>query len=653
MTGHQALDLSLTDEIRYRLLVHAVTDYAIYMLDPAGFVASWNPGAEKLKGYAAAQIIGRHFSCFYVEADREAGLPDLALATALREGKFEQEGWRLRRDGARFWASVLIEPIRGDSGALLGFAKVTRDLSERHAWEAKLRRSEEQFRRLVQAVTDYAIFMLDPEGHVVSWNSGAERIKGYAPEAIIGSHISRFYTPQDQERGEPKRGLETAAREGRFESEGWRLRHDGARFWAHVVIDRIVDENGRLLGFAKVTRDITERRQAERTLEETREALFQSQKMEAIGQLTGGIAHDFNNLLMAVLGSLELVRMRLPADPGITPLLNNAILGAQRGAALTRRMLAFARRQKLHAEPIDIKALVVGMVDLLQRSLGALITVETQFPADLGEIEADANQLELALLNLVVNARDAMPEGGRIVIAARAEPIGRDHGSGLAPGHYVCLSVTDRGEGMDQATLERAVEPFFTTKDIGKGTGLGLSMVHGLTQQLGGRLILKSRKGEGTRAELWLPMAGAGTAPGTALETSPLPPAAAAPRPLFVLAVDDDDLVLLNTTMMLKNLGHAVLEASCGQEALRLIEHEAAIDLVIADQGMPKMNGLQLAETIRAARPNLPIILTSGFAGLPPVGAADLPKLAKPYTQGDLADAVARATDPMRRRRSS
>ena len=351
------------------------------------------------------------------------------------------EGWRVRKDGTRFWASVVIDPIRTPTGELVGFAKITRDLTERKAAEDELRQSQEQFRLLVQGVTDYAIYMLNPEGMITNWNLGAQRIKGYAPEEIIGAHFSKFYTDEDREAGEPQRALETAAREGRFEKEGWRVRKDGSRFWANVVIDAIRDDRGELIGYAKITRDITERKKSQELLEGAREALLQSQKMEAIGQLTGGIAHDFNNLLMAVLGSLELMRKRLPDDPKLMALLENAVQGAQRGSTLTKRMLAFARRQELKKEAIDIPELVRGMSDLLQRSLGPSVVIETHFPLVSKPVLGDANQLEMILLNLTVNARDAMPDGGQIVIATREEVLRPDEGSRVEPGR---LRLPDR-----------------------------------------------------------------------------------------------------------------------------------------------------------------------------------------------------------------
>jgi PAS domain S-box-containing protein len=334
LDGKKKFEASQSAEGRYRMLVEAVTDYAIYMLDPTGIISSWNPGARRFKGYEESEIIGEHFSRFYTEEDRKSELPRRALETAAREGKFEAEGWRVRKDGSRFWAYVIIDPIKDSEGRLVGFAKVTRDLTERRAAEAELRRSQEQFRLLVQGVTDYAIYLLSPEGNVANWNAGAERIKGYRPEEIIGQHFSVFYTNDDRSAGLPKLALDTARRDGKFEKEGLRVRKDGSQFWANIVLDAIHDEEGVLIGFAKITRDVTERKKTEEKLERTREALVQAQKMEAIGHLTGGVAHDFNNLLMAIQGSLELLKRRLPGgDTQMDQFLDNALQGAQRGAA--------------------------------------------------------------------------------------------------------------------------------------------------------------------------------------------------------------------------------------------------------------------------------------------------------------------------------
>jgi PAS domain S-box-containing protein len=642
MNDYEQIKASQSDAGRYRLLVDAITDYAIYMLDPAGNVTSWNRGAQRFKGYAPSEIIGKHFSRFYTEEDRATNLPARALQRAATEGRFEAEGWRLRKDGTRFWAHVIIDPIIQPDGELIGYAKITRDLTERRAAEVALRQSEEQFRLLVQGVTDYALYMLDPQGRVSNWNAGAQRIKGYRPDEIVGEHFSRFYTEEDRQAGIPALALQTAAREGRFEKEGWRLRKDGTRFWAHVVIDAIRDDDGQVVGYAKITRDVTERRESQTALETAREALFQSQKLDAIGQLTGGVAHDFNNLLMAVLGSLELVRKRVPPDPRVTPLIENAIQGAERGAALTQRLLAFARKQELQLAPVDLPTLVRGMAGLLQRSLGPTVEFEDRLADDLPPVRTDYNQLETALLNLAVNARDAMPDGGAITVEARPATMDQGSEADLSPGDYVRLIVRDTGAGMDAGTLARASEPFFTTKGIGKGTGLGLSMVHGLAEQSGGRLIMHSTPGEGTTAELWLPVAIGRADPRADLAEDVETPVGS----LVVLAVDDDELVLMNTSALLEDMGHQVLRAASGAEALLALRQNERIDLVITDYAMPNMNGLELAEAIKGRRPHLPIILATGYAEVPVSADATLPRLAKPFTQRDLRRALAEAVRP-------
>jgi PAS domain S-box-containing protein len=622
------------------MLVDAVTDYAIYMLDPDGTITSWNPGAMRFKGYEESEIIGENFSRFYTEEDRKTGLPQRALEVAEREGKFENEGWHVRKDGTQFWAYVVIDPIRDSAGALVGFAKITRDLTERRQAEVALRENQEQLRLLVQGVTDYAVYMLSPEGYVSSWNSGAERIKGYTPEEIIGQHFSRFYTEEDRQAGLPLQTIEIATREGRFEREGWRVRKDGTKFFANVVVDAIQNPNGSLLGFAKITRDITERMNAARALEEAREALFQSQKMEAIGQLTGGIAHDFNNLLMAIQGSLELLQRRLPADdPKVALLIDNALQGARRGAALTQRMLAFARRQELKLTPLDVRDVVQRMTSLLQSSLGPSVRVETHFQLELPKIKADANQIELALLNLAINGRDAMPKGGTITIGAAK----RTDVPGLKAGNYLCVSVTDTGTGMDEETLKRAMEPFFTTKGVGKGTGLGLPMVHGMAEQSGGKLLLKSELGRGTSAELYLPVATDELASAARDLTER---ASRTVRKLAILTVDDDPLVALNTSALLEELGHTVYSAPSGLHALDILHREKKIDLMITDQLMPDMTGSELATRIRAENAHMPIILATGYAELGPGEGQGLPRLAKPFSQRELAEAIARAVGP-------
>ncbi|WP_448098408.1 PAS domain S-box protein [Luteibacter yeojuensis] len=508
----------------------------------------------------------------------------------------------------------------------------------------ELRRSHEQFRLLVQGVADYAIYMLDPEGNVSSWNSGAERIKGYMPDEIIGRHYSAFFSPEDVARHEPWSNLQAAKDEGRLETEGWRVRKDGSRFWAHVILDRIDDESGKFVGFAKVTRDVTEQRAVSRALEQAREALFQSQKLEAIGQLTGGVAHDFNNLLMAIHGNLELLTQRedLPAKAGT--LVTNALSGVRRGVALTQRMLAFARRQQLHLEPVSLADLVYGMADLMRTSLGPSVVVEASFPLSLPAVFVDPNQLELCLLNLGVNARDAMPDGGTVTISGRVESVGEKDVRGLNPGEYVKLSVADTGEGMDAETLARATEPFFTTKGVGKGTGLGLSMVHGVVQQCGGALLLSSTPSGGTTVDMWLPVAIQVGSPVAQIVMSDPPGVTAVPSDSkTILVVDDDPLVLSTTVEMLCFAGYDAAGAASAKQALSLLGASPGISVVVTDHAMPGMTGAELAAQLAETHPSMRVILASGYAELPDDTPGVRARLQKPYGRSELLAAIRQA----------
>ena len=429
------------------------------------------------------------------------------------------------------------------------------------------------------------------------------------------------------------------------------LREVAERSWAHIRRVRaeaeVRESERRFMEEleAKVVERTAALERSEEAIRQAEQKLMQVQKMEALGNLTGGVAHDFNNLLMAIHGSLELLRERMPAEPVLMRLLDNAQAGAERGATLTRRMLAFARRQELKTERDDLRLLVEGMKDLMQRSLGGTIVIETRFAPDVPPVEADANQLEAALLNLAVNARDAMDGAGTIVIST-AEKWVRNADGPVRPGHYVRLSLSDSGSGMDEATLNRAIEPFFTTKGVGKGTGLGLSMVHGLTDQLGGALVMRSKKDEGTTAEVWLPAAPALQATASAASV-PAPSFRRIPttRALRILAVDDDELVRATTVEMLEDLGYTVIPARSGAEALLLIE-ASEIDLVITDHAMPQMTGTQLAIRLRERYPTLPIVLATGYADLPAGPQIDLPRLAKPYSQATLASMVEQVMPP-------
>jgi PAS domain S-box-containing protein len=642
MNDHIQSKKIIPDERRYQYLISGISDYAIYMLDPGGYVSSWNAGANRFKGYVAQEILGQHFSCFYTPEDQATSLPRRALDTALADGKYEAEGWRVRKDGSRFWAHVVIDPIYNEEGALLGFAKVTRDVTERKQAEEALRESEQRFRLLVQGVTDYALYMLSPEGVVTNWNSGAERIKGYTQDEIVGNHFSHFYTEEDRIAGVPVRALSTAAGTGRFEAEGWRVRKDGSRFWAHVIIDAIRDDEGSLVGFAKITRDLTEKKKAAEALEAANVALFQAQKMESIGQLTGGVAHDFNNLLSVLSSGLEVLALQRKdggregsptgADVRTLESMRRAI---DRGARLTQQLLAFARQQPLQAETRNLNRIINGFETVLRRAVSANIEFVVELDRKAHSAVIDSARFESALLNLVVNARDAMPEGGRLAITSanltlEANADGNTGIATLAPGDYVNVTVRDTGTGMPPEVVSRAFEPFFTTKEVGKGTGLGLSQVYGFIKQSGGEVVIASRPGEGTAISIYLP---------AVVESVPEGESAHTER---VLIVEDEPDLMDVAASLFTSMGYDVLTAASGREAIDVMARRD-VDILFTDVVMPNgMNGIELASYTREHYPATKIMLASGYPlpALKQRHGSDLGDFAfvnKPYRLSDLA----------------
>lgn len=600
-----------------RLLIDAIVDYAIFMLDLDGHVMTWNSGAARLKGYIADEIIGKPFSVFYAPEDRTSGLPQKALQTARETGRFSAEGWRVRKDGSQFWALVVIDAIRDENGELIGFAKVTRDITERQAAHENLLRSERRYRQLIEAVIDYAIFQLDPSGYVATWNSGAQHIKGYAPGDIIGKHFSIFYTEEDREAGIPNRALAEAAEKGRFEVEGWRVRKDGSTFWASVVIDRIDDDNGNLVGFAKVTRDISERKQAQDRLREVQDQLVASQKLEAIGQLSGGIAHDFNNLLMIVIGNLETAERhsrQLGANVNLARSLSHAKRGAQRAAALTSRLLAFSRRQPLNPKPINLTNFLNGLQEFIQRSLGERIEVLTVGSAGLWTVEVDANHLESSIVNLAINARDAMPNGGKLTIEAVNVSSDEDYfrlNPELTPGQYVVICTTDTGSGMTPEILSHAFEPFYTTKEPGQGTGLGLSQVYGFVKQSGGHVKIYSEPEHGTTIKIYLPR----YYRNFVAEAEPDMAVPEGDKTETILVVEDDVDLRTYIIDVLRDLSYRVLSASSAQAALTiLLQDRPQIDLLLTDVVMPGINGRELGRRAAQIRLGLKILYMTGYS---------------------------------------
>jgi PAS domain S-box-containing protein len=620
-----AEQLRAQNERAFRLLMQGVIDYAIYMLDPEGVVVSWNAGAERIKGYHAEEIIGQHFSVFYPPEDR-ATLPQRALDSARGTGRFEAEGWRVRKDGSRFFASVVIDAIHED-GALVGFAKITRDITERLQARSALNESEANFRLLVSGVTDYALFMLDPEGRVTNWNLGAQRIKGYVPDEIIGQHFSRFYTPADRESGKPARALRIARETGRYDEEGWRVRKDGTFFWASVVIDPIRNDAGELIGFGKITRDITERREAQQKLERMQKQLAESQKMDALGQLTGGVAHDFNNLLMSITGGARLIK-RHAVDPRVIAAAETIEANIRRGAALTRQLLTFARRQQVHPILIDVREAVAAVGEVLTSGLGHTVLSNVNIPDGIWPVYADPAELETALINLALNARDAMPNGGEVTISAENRRVEQEDG----PAECVCITVADTGAGIPEDVIAKVFDPFFTTKPIGKGTGLGLSQVHGFANQAGGTVEIASRLGEGTQVTLCLPR---GEGRSAEVEAQDLMPGIGT-----VLLVEDNPDVAYSSALLLEELGYRVKRVADAEAALYEIEHER-IDVVFSDIVMPgKMDGLGLARHLRKMNPAIPVVLATGYSDAARKSGVEFPILRKPYELHELSRAL-------------
>ncbi|HMD66484.1 MAG TPA: PAS domain S-box protein [Stellaceae bacterium] len=606
---------------------------AIYTTDAVGRITFFNQAAVEFSGRTPE--IGSDQWCvtwrLYWPDGRPMAHDECPMARALKEDRPIRGGEAVaeRPDGTRVPFMACPTPLHDASGRLVGAVNMLVDQTavkeadearrrlnetlERRVEErtrqltetlTQLRESECRFRLFVGGVTDYAIFMLDTEGLITNWNAGAERIKGYRAEEIIGRHFSMFYSPKEREDGLPQRALMTAARDGRFEAEGWRIRKDGTRFWANVVIDAVHDDAGVLIGFAKVTRDMTERRAVE-------EQLRQSQKMEAVGQLTNGVAHDFNNLLATIIPYLELAQFHIEEER-VLRYLENAMRAAERGAQLTNQLLAFSRRHELLTEPVDVNQVVSEACEMLPRTIGPTIEIETVLDRNAWWAMTEPGQLELAILNLALNARDAMLAGGKLTIATKN--IGRGSGRSilpLDPGDYVRISVADTGTGMSEEVRSRAFEPFFTTKEINKGTGLGLSMVYGFAKQSDGTLTIDSEIGNGTTVRIYLPRApyrseGAEQEGGQGqCDAGP---------PSRILVVDDDSAVRAITGIMLRTLGHDAIEAAGGQDALNLLAHDRKFHLLIVDLAMPNMHGEEFAARARVLIPDVPLLFVTGYA---------------------------------------
>jgi len=583
---------------------------AIYTTDAAGRITFFNQAAVEFSGRTPE--IGSDQWCvtwrLYWPDGRRMAHDECPMARALKEDRPIRgcEAIAERPDGTRVPLRAYPTPLHDVSGHLVGAVNMLVDIAAakeidkaraclndmleqrveertRQLTEAltRLRESERRFRLFVGGVTDYAIFMLDPDGVITNWNTGAERIKGYRADEIIGQHFAVFYGPQDREDGLPQRMLMTAARDGRAEAEGWRIRKDGSRFWANVVIDAVHDDAGELIGFAKITRDMTERRAVD-------EQLRQSQKMEAVGQLTNGVAHDFNNLLATIIPNLELAQSSIKNE-SVQKYLDNAMRAAERAAQLTNQLLAFSRRHEIMPEAVDVNQVVSEACEMLPRTIGPAIEIETALAEEAWWALCEPGQLELAILNLAINARDAMLAGGRLTIATRNVASGYARSlPPLDPGDCVVISVTDTGTGMTEEVRSRAFEPFYTTKEIHKGTGLGLSMVYGFARQSGGTVTIDSEIGSGTTVRIYLPRAPRRTVDAGKEDERSRWDAGPSSR---ILVVDDNSAVRTITATMLRTLGHDAIEAAGGEDGLDLLQHDRRFEFIYraprSEQRMP------------------------------------------------------------------
>ena len=602
-----ALDLRYSER-NFSLLVGSIVDYAIYMLDPDGVISNWNAGAERIKGYQAEEVVGRHFSCFYTPEDRATGLPAKALAIARREGRYSAEGWRVRKDGTRFWASVVIDPVI-DHGEVIGFAKVTRDVTERMESEAALIESESRARGVIDTALD-GFVQLDEAGRVVEWNPSATAMFGWSRENAMGKLLTTLIVA-DEDRARlaailpPSRVAAAAGNNEQIEA----IDYEGKKIPVELSITTLSSKGGCRTNV--FIRDLSEKIFIEAQLR-------QAQKMEAVGQLTGGLAHDFNNLLQGIIGSLDIIQLRVndgrTADIG--RFVGGALTSAYRAAAMTHRLLAFSRQQPLDPRPVDVNPLMISMEDLIQRTIGEQIRVEFEPAADLWLTLCDPNQLESAVLNLSINARDAMPEGGRLTIRSRnvdIDEVKAVRWQDAPAGQYVCIEVTDTGIGMSSNVVDRAFDPFFTTKPQGQGTGLGLSMVYGFARQSNGHCDIRSAPDKGTTVSLYLPRHLAGE---EELEEVPVPAqvATAEGRGEVVLVVEDEVVVRHVIVEVLHQLGYSALEAADAEAALNVLRSGDPIDLLVSDVGLPGMNGRKLADAALDMRPGLKILLMTGYA---------------------------------------
>lgn len=649
------------------LLIDAVGDYAIFLLSPEGVIRSWNKGASRIFGYDANEVIGQHFSIFYAADDKARDKPGRELTIARDTGRVEDEGWRIRKTGERFWVSTIITALRGPDGELRGFGKVTRDLTTRREAEEQLRRSEEMFRLIVASVRDYAIFMLDPTGHIASWNAGARRIKGWEADEIIGRHFSTFYPPEDVANGKPQRKLEIATEQGSVEDEGWRVRKDGSRFWANVVITAIRDEKGELRGFAKVTRDVTERRQREemqQALIEQREARLQAEEERhraetsfrvsqeanrAKDEFLMTLSHELRTPMTAILGWVRLLPTMSPEDPAFREAISSIARGAQLQAHLIDDVLDVSRivsgKLRLGRENVDVAQLLTSSLEAVRPTADAkAITIATAFSPNLGHIIADPTRVQQVLWNLLSNAVKFTPKHGVVTVGAKRT------------GSHLQITVSDNGEGIETTFLPHVFEPFRQAENpstrVHGGLGLGLSIVRYIVEAHGGEVTAQSGgRGKGSTFTVTLPVGVAVPAaidPQAEETATTTTPRALDPRRLAglqVAVVDDDPEGRAMLRAVISAAGAAAATFESAAEALSQLS-AAPPDLVISDIAMPDMDGYTFARELRR-RPEYKHAKVVALTAFPTAGLAAAQSgfdefLAKPVDPYDLIEAIYR-----------
>ena len=621
------LESEVEQRTRERDRIWKVSEDLLGVANFDGFILSANPAWTNLLGWSEDEIKSLHVNELRHPDDAAAAIAARRqLARGTQNVRIEN---RFRhRDGSWRWIAWTMTT---DDGLIYVSG---RHISAEKKSAEDLRQSDQQFRALVAGVTDYALYMLSPIGVVSSWNAGAERIKGYTADEIIGQNFSQFYTPEDRKAGLPNRTLAIAAATGRFEAEAWRMRKDGSLFWANVVVDAIRDEFGKLVGFAKITRDITEKRNAQEALERAQEQLAQAQKMEALGQLTGGVAHDFNNLLMVVSGQAQSLLRRTTDQKNIRSL--QAILtAASRGEALTRQLLTFSRRQTQNPRTVHLGQTVTAFHDVLASSARGKIDLRIDIPQDVWPVSIDIPEFELALVNLVVNARDAMPQGGSITVSAENVTLRGTETADSLKGEFAALTTNDTGAGIPPEVLPKIFEPFFTTKSPDKGTGLGLSQAYGFVQQSGGGIAVRSQVGRGTRVTLYLPRSHAAV-------TAVIPETTTQSygEGQTILVVEDNPDVKTVATTLLEQLNYHTVAVDNAKSALDFLAAGKSVDMVFSDVMLPgDLDGLGLAKTIGKRYPQIPVLLTSGYAKALS-GQHGMPILRKPYQISALAEAV-------------